>query len=435
MHAGLLQPAHVRGADGADDVGVFGYALVDAACYTPPREIDLAGREPGAAARRLAEESVILLTNDGTLPLSGAARIAVLGPNADSAEALMGCYSFVNHVLAFHPEVPTGFEIPTVLEALRGEFPSAELSHERGCDVEGDDRSGIPAAVAAARDADVAVVVVGDRAGLFGRGTVGEGNDVESLELPGVQRELIEAVVATGTPVVVILITGRPYVADWAVSGAARPAAVLQTFFPGEEGASALAAIVSGAASPSGRLPVSMPRSAGAQPYSYLHPRLGGPTEITSVDTTPVLPFGHGLTYTSFELDGLAVQGPVRAGEPISATVRVRNTGGRQGCDVVQLYGHDRFASVTRPVAQLLAYERVSLEPGEEATVRFTVPSSLLGFTAPSGVRLVEAGEVELWAGSSCAHRETETLLVIEGPDHELSAADERIGRVSVARS
>ena len=440
-------PLAARLASGATDIALVDRAvlrvlaqkeelgLLDETFEAPPTEVDLDSPEHRAVARRLAAESVVLLTNDGILPLAAPSRIAVLGPNADSPEALMGCYSFANHVLALHPEVPLGFELPSVLTALRGELPAAEFSHERGCDVEGDDRSGIPAAVAAARAADVAIVVVGDRAGLFGRGTVGEGNDVESLELPGVQRELIESVVATGTPVVVVMITGRPYVADWALAGPSVPAAVLQTFFPGEEGGTAIARILSGAISPSGRLPVSMPRSAGAQPYSYLHPRLGGPSEITSVDSTPVFPFGYGLTYTSFEHEGLVVEGPVRAGEEISVRVRVRNSGERAGCDVVQLYARDVYASVTRPVAQLLAYERVGLEPGEEAVVHFRVPSSLLGFTSPGGTRIVEAGDVELWVGASCADKETTATLLVEGPDHVLSAADARIGRATVHRS
>ena len=411
--------------------------LLDETFETPPTEIDLDTPEHREVARRLAAESVILLTNDGVLPLAPdtTATIALIGPNADSAEALMGCYSFANHVLAHHPEVPLGFEIPPIAEVLRAEFPAARFVVERGCDVEGDDRSGIPAAVAAARDAGVAVVVVGDRAGLFGRGTVGEGNDVESLELPGVQRELIEAVVATGTPVVVVVLTGRPYVVDWAVAGPSTPAAVLQLFFPGEEGASALASILSGRVAPSGRLPVSMPRSAGAQPYSYLHPRLGGPSEITSVDSTPVFPFGHGLTYTSFEHVDLAVAGPIAAGEAIRASVCVRNVGERAGTDVVQLYGHDVYASVTRPVAQLLGYQRVTLEPGEEVTVHFVVPASVIAFTGVSGDRMIEAGDLDLWVGRSCAERESTATLVITGPEHLLTASDERIGSAAVERA
>ncbi|CAN5402555.1 glycoside hydrolase family 3 N-terminal domain-containing protein [soil metagenome] len=408
--------------------------LLDELFDTPPTDIDLDSPAHRAVAHRLAAESVILLTNDGVLPLSAPGRVAVIGPNADSVEALMGCYSFANHVLAMHPGVAMGFEIPSILESLRLELPSSQFVHEQGCEVEGADRSGIPAAVAAAQGADIAVVVVGDRAGLFGRGTVGEGNDVESLELPGVQRELIEAVVATGTPVVVVVVTGRPYVVDWAI-GPGAPAAVLQTFFPGEEGAPALASIISGRVAPSGRLPVSMPRSAGAQPYSYLHPRLGGPSEVTSVDSTPVLPFGHGLTYTEFTHELLSVAGPIATGEALTATVRVRNSGDRSGTDVVQLYGHDVYASVTRPVAQLLAYQRLELEPGESATVTFSVPASLLGFTGAEGVRIVEAGALELWVGPSVAVKETAVTVDLVGPDHVLSASDERIGRVVVARS
>jgi beta-glucosidase-like glycosyl hydrolase len=408
--------------------------LLDELFDTPPVDIDLDSPAHRAVAHTLAAESVILLTNDGVLPLAAPGRVAVIGPNADSVDALMGCYSFANHVLAMHPGVPIGFEIPSILESLRLEFPSSQLVHELGCEVEGLDRSGIPAAVSAALGADVAVVVVGDRAGLFGRGTVGEGNDVESLELPGVQRELIEAVVATGTPVVVVVVSGRPYVVDWAI-GADAPGAVLQTFFPGEEGAPALASIISGRTAPSGRLPVSMPRSAGAQPYSYLHPRLGGPSEVTSVDSTPVLPFGHGLTYTEFTRDLLAVVGPVATGEALTVSVRVRNSGERAGTDVVQLYGHDVYGSVTRPVAQLLAYQRVDLEPGEAATVTFSVPASLLGFTGSAGVRIVEAGELELWVGPSVAVKESAATVDLIGADYVLSASDERIGRAIVVRS
>lgn len=401
--------------------------LLDEDFEDPPAAVDLDTPAHRAVARRLAEESLVLLTNDGTLPLHAPARIAVLGPNADEAEALMGCYSFANHVLAHHPEVPLGFEIPSVLAGMREAFPVASIAFERGCDVEREDRSGIPAAVAAARAADIAVVVVGDRAGLFGRGTVGEGNDVESLELPGLQRELVEEVVATGTPVVMVVLSGRPYTLDWAVDGPDAPAALLQSFFPGEEGGRAIAAVLSGSVSPSGHLPVSLPRSAGAQPYSYLHPLLGGPNEITSADSTPVLPFGHGLSYTTFERTGLAADAEVAAGGTFSASVRVRNTGDRAGTDLVQLYARDVQASVTRPVAQLLGYRRVELQPGEEAVVRFEVPTTRLAFSDRRLRRIVEPGAVELWVGPSCEDRETTAELVVTGETYEVSPADARL--------
>ncbi|MEV7758027.1 glycoside hydrolase family 3 N-terminal domain-containing protein [Microbacterium sp. NPDC089180] len=413
--------------------------LLDADFSAPPQSIDLDDAEHRALARRLAEESVVLLRNDGVLPLRAPGRVALIGPNADSTDALMGCYSFANHVLAHHPGVPLAFSLPTVRDALTERF--GEVAYAPGCAVEGSDTAGFAAAVAAARDADVAIIVVGDRAGLFGRGTVGEGNDADSLELPGVQRQLVEAVVATGTPVVLVLLTGRPYALDWALDGAGAPAAVLQAFFPGEEGAPALAALLTGDATPSGRLPVSLPRSAGSQPYSYLHPLLGGPSGVTSTDPTPVRPFGFGLSYTSFRREGLAVDGArasataeVRAGDTFCVAARVTNTGAVRGADVVQVYAHRSAASVTRPLAQLVAYARVELEPGESAEVRFTVPASRLAYSDRALRRVVEAGEVELRLGSSCADVDEAVALRITGPTYELGADDARFVEVEVRR-
>ncbi|MDQ1129456.1 beta-glucosidase [Microbacterium sp. SORGH_AS_0888] len=406
--------------------------LLDADFASPPESVELDSPAHRRLARRIAEESIVLLRNDAPLPLAAPARIALLGPNAAAAEALMGCYSFANHVLAHHPETPMGFEIPTLHEALSARFPDAAIAVERGCDVEGEDRTGIAAAVAAAADADVAIIAVGDRAGLFGRGTVGEGNDVESLELPGVQRELVTAVAATGTPVVLVVLSGRPYAIGWALDELPAPVSVLQSFFPGEEGATALAAVLAGDVAPSGRLPVSMPRSAGAQPYTYLHPALGGPSEITSADSTPVRPFGFGLSYTTFARTGLTVAPEVRAGDTFTATVWVRNTGTRAGTDVVQLYARDVVGSVTRPVAQLLAYARVDLEPGAATEVAFEVPASRLAFSDRRMRRVVEPGEVELWVGPSCAERETGATLTLTGDLFEVTASTPRQARAAL---
>lgn len=367
----------------------------------PPAAIDLDPAAARALARRLAEESLVLLRNDGVLPLAAPGRVAVIGPNADRSAAMMGCYSFANHVLTHHPDVPLGIEVPSLAEALRAELAGSALTFVEGCPVEGDDTSGIAAAVAAAAAAEVAIVVVGDQAGLFGRGTVGEGNDTDSLDLPGVQRELVEAVVGTGTPVVMVLITGRPYAIGWALEGERGPAAVLQAFFPGEEGGPAIARVLSGAASPSGRLPVSLPRSSGAQPYSYLRPVLGGPSEVTSADPTPARPFGFGLTYTSFATSGLVADEQVPTDGVIGVRVEVANTGTREGTQVVQLYARDLVASVVRPVAQLLAYQRVTLAPGERAHVEFRVPTTRLAFSDRSLTRVVEPGEIELWVAES----------------------------------
>ena len=409
--------------------------LFDESFAQPPTSIDLDTPAHRETARRLAEESLVLLTNNGVLPLVPRAeplRIAVVGPNSASSEALMGCYSFVNHVLAHHPGAELGVSIPSVLESLRDEFPGATITHVAGCEVEGDDASGIPDAVAAVEAADVAFVIVGDRAGLFGRGTVGEGNDVESLSLPGVQRELVEAVTRTGKPVVMVVLSGRPYELGWAVAGPTAPAALLQAFFPGEEGGRAIARVLSGRVGPSGHLPVSLPRSAGAQPFSYLHPRLGGASEITSADSTPVLPFGHGLTYTTFERAELAVDAEAATGGTFRASVRVRNTGERPGTDLVQLYAHDVYASVTRPVAQLVGYARVDLAPGDEAIVEFDVPTTRLAFTGLQFDRIVESGRIDLWVGPSCDERDTSASIMLTGDDHRVTPADERLVDVRV---
>jgi len=400
--------------------------LLDATFDEPPTEIELDSPAHRAVAAQLAAESVVLLANDGVLPLLGGSRpaprrVAVLGPNADQHEAMFGCYSFVNHVLEHHTEVPVGIEVPTVLAALQAELDGVDLVATSGCAIDSDDRSGFADAVAAASAADVAVVVVGDKAGLFGRGTVGEGCDRDDLELPGVQRELVEAVLGTGTPVVLVLLTGRPYAIDWALE---RCAAVVQAFFPGEEGGPAVAGVLTGRINPSGRLPVSLPRPAGAQPYSYLHPALGGDGDVTNLATAPARPFGFGLSYTTFAYDELvAASAQVPTDGRVRVAVRVTNTGERAGDDVVQLYAHDTVATVTRPVAQLVGFRRVSLAAGESVVVHFDVPTTRVAFSGRDLTRVVEPGELELWVGT-CADRAASTSVRLVGPVHAIGDDD-----------
>jgi beta-xylosidase len=352
-----------------------------------------------ALARELAEESVVLLANDGTLPLAAGARIAVVGPLADDPDAMLGCYSFPRHVLSHHPELPMGVDIPTVLAALREELPGGRLDQVMGCTVDGMDTSGIAAAAQAAAGADVCLVVLGDRAGLFGRGTSGEGCDTEDLRLPGVQGELLDAVLATGTPVVLVLLTGRPY----ALGGYAdRLAAAVQAFFPGEEGGTAVAGVLSGRVCPSGRLPVSVPRRPGGQPTTYLGPPLGQHNDASVVDPTALYPFGHGLSYTDFVWTDFAASSPEMPTDgEVTVSLTVCNTGVRAGAEVVQLYLHDPVAQVTRPVTRLVGYARLPLAPGEAARLSFTVPADLASFTGRGGRRVVEPGDIELRLAAS----------------------------------
>ncbi|HEY6801812.1 MAG TPA: glycoside hydrolase family 3 protein, partial [Agromyces sp.] len=183
--------------------------------------IDLDPAENRALAARLAEQAVVLVRNDGTLPLAAPATIAVIGPNADDPYAMLGCYSFPAHVVTQHPGVAMGIEIPTVLASLQTEFPGSDIRYALGTSVDGGETEGIADAAALAASADVVILALGDRAGLFGRGTSGEGCDVESLTLPGAQQELVDAVLATGTPTVVTLLTGRPYALGRATTEAA----------------------------------------------------------------------------------------------------------------------------------------------------------------------------------------------------------------------
>lgn len=381
----------------------------------PEGPVDLDSPANRALARRLAEASVVLLDNPaGLLPLAPDTRIAVVGPRAADPLAMLGCYSFPSHVLTHHPDVPTGIGIPTVLDSLRAELPDAKVTFAEGCGVSDPDSSAFAEAVARASQADVCVAVLGDRAGLFGRGTSGEGCDAPDLRLPGVQGELLDALVATGVPVVLVLLTGRPYaLGRWD----GRLGAVVQAFFPGEEGGPALAGVLSGRVNPSGRLPVSVPRSTGGQPWTYLQPPLGLAGEVSNLDPTPLHAFGHGRSYTTFaweDVEGTDTEITTEGSYEVALTVR--NTGDRAGAEVVQLYLHDPVASVTRPDVRLIGYRRLDLAPGESRRVTFAFHADLSAFTDRAGERVVEPGALELRLGVSSAETRHTARLTLTGP-------------------
>ncbi|EGG43255.1 MULTISPECIES: glycoside hydrolase family 3 N-terminal domain-containing protein [Streptomyces] len=380
--------------------------------------IDLDGPENRALARTLAEKAVVLLSNDGTLPLERPRRIALIGPNADEPVAVLGCYSFPQHIGVRHPGTPLGIELPTLRDTLAAEFPEAELTVVRGTGVDDGDLSGLPEAVRAAREADVAVVVLGDRAGLFGRGTSGEGCDVGTLALPGAQQQLLDALLDGGTPVVTVLLAGRPYALGRAVG---ESAAIVQSFFPGEEGTHAIAGVLSGRVNPSGRLPVSVPRDPGSQPSTYLGARLAHVSGVSSIDPTPAFAFGHGLSYTRFDWADLVVEaGQADTDGEFALSFTVRNAGDRQGVEVVQLYLHDPVASVVQPVQRLIAYTRVDLEPGEVRRVRITVPADLASFTGRDGRRVVEPGVLELRLAASSADPRLTAEVTLTGAERHV---------------
>ncbi|MEV6328637.1 glycoside hydrolase family 3 N-terminal domain-containing protein [Streptomyces sp. NPDC051909] len=402
-------PAVLREADTTAGPGVL-RGTVD---LDPAANRELAGR--------VAERAIVLLRNDGILPLAQPPvprRIALIGPNADAPTAVLGCYSFPVHVGGQHPETPLGIELPTLAEALRTEFPDAEILVAPGTGIDDSATDGFPEAVALARDADLVIAALGDRAGLFGRGTSGEGCDVESLVLPGAQERLLDELLDSGTPVVTVLIAGRPYALGRAAD---ESAAVLQSFFPGEAGTGALAAVIGGRTAPSGRLPVSVPRRPGAQPSTYLSARLGHSSEVSSIDPTPAFGFGHGLTYTTFAWSDPEVE---RAEIPTDGAFRlaltVENTGGRAGTEVVQLYLHDPVASVVQPVQRLIGYVRLDLAPGERRRIGVVVPADLASFTGAAGTRIVEPGALELRFSASSTEPRLTARVTLTGPVREL---------------
>ncbi len=380
--------------------------------------------EHRAVAAETAEKSIVLLKNDGLLPLSTEKKTALIGPLADHPKAMLCGYSFPVHVANGVRAPESGVRYgKTVKQALAEALSPDKLLWEEGCtlikensvhapvfpgdleksgtqqiDIVSYDRTGIEAAVRVAAEADQIVVAVGDLAGLFLSGTVGEGSDTSSLRLPGVQQELIEALLDTGKPVVVLLINGRPYNIE---SGFERAGAVLEAWLPGQEGGEVIADILLGKRAPGGRLPVSIPKSAGAMPYFYNH-KLKSPGTPVQAEFGAAFPFGFGLTYTSFDLNGFSLEREkVDPDGEVVVTGRVKNSGAREGDAVVQLYVRDVVASLVRPVKELKAFKRVSLKPGESARLEFRVPIDMLSYTSRNTERVVEPGDFDVMVGTS----------------------------------
>ena len=386
---------------------------------TAGREVELDSPRNRDVARRMAEESVVLVRNQGALPLSTPTRVAILGPCADEPRTFMGCYSFPNHVLArYGGHDGLGVSAPSLLTSLRTELTDVELVHVPGVPFATPDRSGIEAAVRAAGESELAIVAVGDLAGLFGLGTSGEGCDAVDLRLPGIQQELVEAVLATGTPTILLVISGRPYalgdVAD-------RCAAIVQAFMPGQEGGAALAGVLSGRLNPEGKLPVAIPAHHGGQPGTYLAAPLAWYSQgISNLDPRPLYPFGFGISYTRFDVADLELSTvEVTPDGSLEVSATVTNTGARSGAEVVQLYLADPVAQVARPVKQLVGFAKVRLEPHETKRVTFDLHMDRTSFIGRDHERVVEPGEMRVMVGSS-------------SEDHPLDATFRIIGDLRV---
>jgi beta-glucosidase len=351
-------------------------------------------------ALEAARKSIVLLKNDGNvLPLRKDLKsIAVIGPNADDWRNLLGDYT-ARKVLQ---------PVITVLEGVRQMAPGARIEYVRGCDIQGERINEIEKAREAARRADAAIVVVGENAwdAAVGNPTNGEGYDVASLDLTGLQEELVKAVHSTRTPTIVVLVNGRPLSIRWIAENVP---AIVEAWLPGEKGGRAVAEVLFGDVNPSGRLPVTVPRHSGQLPVTYDRPpskdywiERGWGRRYADMSAKPLWEFGHGLSYTSFEYSNLRIETPrVRRDGEVRLSVDVANTGARAGAEVVQLYIRGVLASVTTPVKQLRGFERVELKPGEKKTVRFTLRPEDLSLLDRSLKPVVEPGEFRVMIGRS----------------------------------
>ncbi|KIS43963.1 glycoside hydrolase family 3 N-terminal domain-containing protein [Kosakonia radicincitans] len=422
--------------------------------YTDERRIVLQSDAARQAARDVATRSLTLLENNGILPLRGTPKVAVVGPTADDPLALLSGYSFPVHLIISDMLEETS-QVTTPLAALRQALGEGNVRYAKGCHIiekrmagapvfPGDasgkpmqkspvsrDQSLIPQAVRAAQESDVVIACVGDLAGLFQSGTVGEGSDTDSLSLPGVQQQLLEALVETGKPVVVVMTGGRPYNLQGLET---RVAAWLMAWAPGQEGGYAIADLLTGRAEPQGRLVVSVPKSAGAMPYYYNHKLKSGGTPF-AFHFGSRYPFGYGLSWTQFDYAPLVLLTPeVAIDGEIALQVRVTNVGERSGSEVVQIYVRDKVASMVRPVQELKAFQRVELSPGESATLTFTLPVDMLNFTRRDGKRIVEPGEFELRAGASSGDIRTTATVNVTGETRGLSAVWRMMSRCEINR-
>ena len=355
-------------------------------------------------AREAARETMVLLKNDGVLPLEAKGRIAVIGPLADNQRDLQGVM----------PALGKPQDVVSVLAGMREAVGDrATISYAQGVTATGNDVSGIPAAVTAARNSDVAVLVLGESHDIYG-----EGDSRSSIKLPGRQRALVEAVLATGKPVVAVVMSGRALDLSWLDQ---HVSAIVEAWVPGDEGGPALADLLFGKADFSGKLPVTFPRSLGQVPLYYDHLPTGRPgdqhTTYTSryvdLPNTPLYPFGYGLSYTSFRFGVPKVDHEtLNPDGTLIVAEEVTNVGKRAGSAVVQLYVHDRIADVSRPVRELKGFQRVALAPGETRKVTFQLTPKDLAFARLDGSWGTEAGRYDIYVGEDSTASATTSFML-----------------------
>ena len=422
--------------------------------YADEGKVVLQAPETVALAREAAQQSIVILDNNGILPLEGSPKIALIGPAADDPLALLSGYSFPVHML-MDDEIDDARDVITPRTAFEARYGAQKIRYAQGCNILDERFYGAPVfpgdgtvdtsnldiastlstrldmiedAVAAALASDVAVVCVGDLSGHSQTGTVGEGSDTDSLALPGVQQRLLEAIIATGKPVIVVISSGRPYTLGGAED---QVAAQVMSFFGGQQAGPALVDVLSGDVEPSGRLPVSIPRSGGAAPYYYNH-KYGSSGSPVARHFGSRYPFGHDLSYTQFLFEDLQIDaGPIdcQTGR-LKVSMRITNAGARKGVAVPQLYVRDLQASVSRPLKELKSFGKVTLLPRESKLITVEVPTDMLGFTGVDGRRRVEPGAFSVMIGESSANILLSTTARLTGETRSLPQNWRMVGQL-----
>ena len=364
--------------------------------------VEIARADHRAVNLETARQSLVLLQNNGLLPLNpeNLKTVALVGPNADDDLQQLGDWSLgaSQHPASAgkHPREKT----TTILDGLRALAPAGlSILHERGCSITGDDLSGIPAAVSAAQSADVVVAVVGDHLNF-----IGESLSTATLELQGGQVALLDALEKTGKPLVVVLVNSKPLVLP---ASAKRAAAIVELFNPGMEGGRALAEALFGLLNPSGKLTISIPVHVGQQPVFYSQVRGQHGDRYADLTQEPLFSFGFGMSYTQYEYSNLRLASDTLSeGETAQVFVDVQNVGLREGVEIVQVYVSDVVTSATWVNKALKGFARVRLAPGEKQTVRVELPWQSFKIVNVRGQSLVEPGEFEILAGPSSRDRD-----------------------------
>lgn len=360
-------------------------------------------------ARQEAREAIVLLKNKGgILPLSKNVKsIAVIGPLADSKEDMLGCW---------HCKGKPG-PVVTLLEGIESKLsPITKVMYTRGCGVNDTSTTGFERAIQIGKEADVIVLAVGERWNM-----TGEAESRAHLDLPGVQKKLVEDLVRIGKPVIEVLMNGRPLSVDWSAN---HVSSILETWFLGTEAGNAIADVLFGDYNPSGKLPVTFPRTVGQVPIYYNHMNTGRPpspkhftSKYIDIPWTPLFPFGYGLSYTQFKFSNLKAEVDPHVIDQFAVSVEVTNVGDRSGTEVAEMYYREPCASVTRPVEQLAGFKRLTLEPGEKKTARFTLTPYELSFLNLNMKRVVEPGSLNIMVGGSSIDTISTTVRIPKSID------------------